>query len=38
MNINLDIPYGEWRDLSDKEMSEINRLIASSHKTFDTEI
>ena len=38
MNINLDIPYGEWRYLSDKEMTEINQLIASSHKTFDTEI
>ena len=38
MNINLDLPYGEWRDLSESEMIEINALIAYSHKTFDTEI
>ena len=38
MNINLDIPYGEWRNLSESEMKEMNALIAYSHKTFDTEI
>ena len=38
MNINLDLPYGEWRDLSESEMKEMNSLIAYSHKTFDTEI
>ena len=38
MNINLDLPYGEWRDLSESEMKEMNALIAYSHKTFDTEI
>ena len=35
MNINLDIPYGEWRYLTEEEMIEINRLVANSHKTFD---
>ena len=38
MNINLDLPYGEWRDLSESEMKEVNALISNSHKTFDTEI
>ena len=38
MNINLDLPYGEWRDLSESEMKEMNALIAYSHKTCDTEI
>lgn len=38
MNVNLDIPYGEWRDLTEEEMKEINRLVATSHKTFDSEI
>jgi len=35
MNINLDIPYGEWRYLTEEEMIEINRLVADSYKTFD---
>ena len=38
MKINLDIPYGEWRYLSDKEMKEINKLVTSSYKTFDSEM
>jgi len=38
MNINLDIPYGEWRDLSEEEMKEINHLTASSHKSFDADM
>ena len=38
MNINLDIPYGEWRYLTDIEMGEINELVEDSHKTFDSEI
>ena len=33
MNINLDLPIGKWRYLSDQEMDEINRLIATSSKT-----
>ena len=35
MNVNLDLPYGEWRYLTEEEMTEINRLVADSHKTFD---
>lgn len=38
MNIALDLPVGKWRYLSDLEMNEINRLIATSSKThFDHE-
>ncbi len=35
MNIHLDIPVGQWRDLTEKEMAELNSLIADSSKTFD---
>lgn len=35
MNINLDLPVGEWRDLTKKEMDEINRLVAHSKKTVN---
>jgi 23S rRNA pseudouridine2604 synthase len=38
MNIKLDLPVGKWRYLSDVEMDEIQKLIASSSKThFDDE-
>ena len=33
MNIHLDVPVGKWRDISKKEMAELNRLVASSGKT-----
>lgn len=35
MNVHLDIPVGKWRDLTEKEMNELNALIADSSKTFD---
>lgn len=35
MNIVLDFPSGKWRDLTDKELKEINRLISGSLKTHD---
>lgn len=35
MNVNLDVPVGEYRDLTAKEMKEINRLISTSKKTAD---
>lgn len=35
MNITLDTPVGEWRYLTDKELNEINRLVADSAKTID---
>lgn len=36
MNIKLDIPLGAWRDLTKKELAELNRLIADSSKTWDS--
>ncbi len=33
MNVKLDIPIGKWRDLTKKELNEINRLIVDSSKT-----
>lgn len=35
MNIELDIPEGEYRDLSEAELTELNRLIGDSQKTAD---
>ncbi|OIQ40929.1 MAG: 23S rRNA pseudouridine synthase F [Bacteroidetes bacterium MedPE-SWsnd-G1] len=35
MNIPLDVPIGKWRDLTAKELIEINRLVSSSEKTHD---
>jgi len=35
MNIELDIPVGEWRDLSEDELKDLNSLIGDSHKTID---
>jgi len=35
MNINLDVPKGKWRDFTDAELAEINRLVSSSSKTFE---
>ncbi|MBP9151496.1 MAG: 23S rRNA pseudouridine synthase F, partial [Flavobacteriales bacterium] len=35
MNVKLDIPVGEWRDLTNEELAEINRLVADSAKTVD---
>jgi 23S rRNA pseudouridine2604 synthase len=33
MNIKLDVPVGKWRNLTQEEMAEINRLVESSSKT-----
>ena len=35
MNIHLDIPVGKWRNLSEKELSELNALISDSAKTSE---
>ena len=35
MNISLDMPVGKWRYLTEDELKEINRLVASSSKTYD---
>jgi len=34
MNIKLDIPVGKWRDLTEAELIELNRLTATSNKTY----
>ena len=34
MNIKLDVPIGEYRELSEQEMTELNTLLADSQKTF----
>lgn len=36
MNVKLDVPIGKWRDLTQEELQEINRLVSSSSKTFDS--
>ncbi len=38
MNVSLDIPVGKWRDLTDKELQEINRLVADSNKTHQEKL
>ncbi len=35
MNVQLDTPVGQWRDLTEIELKEINRLVADSAKTHD---
>jgi len=32
MNVKLDVPVGKWRDLTAKELAEINRLTQDSSK------
>ncbi len=34
MNIKLDMPIGEYRELSKDEFTELNKLISNSSKTF----
>ncbi|TLP76762.1 23S rRNA pseudouridine(2604) synthase RluF [Maribacter sp. ACAM166] len=36
MNVLLDVPVGKWRNLTEDELKEINRLVDSSSKTFDS--
>jgi 23S rRNA pseudouridine2604 synthase len=33
MNIKLDVPVGQWRDLTKKELDEIHRMVSDSAKT-----
>ncbi len=35
MNIHLDLKVGQWRDLTQKELEQVNKLVADSSKTFD---
>ncbi|WP_298925817.1 23S rRNA pseudouridine(2604) synthase RluF [uncultured Allomuricauda sp.] len=33
MNVDLDVPVGKWRHLTNNELMEINRLVSDSSKT-----
>lgn len=35
MNVELDLPVGKWRDLTEAELKELNRLVSDSAKTHD---
>ena len=35
MNINLDIPIGEYRDFTSRELNQINQSVEHSIKTFE---
>jgi len=34
MNIKLDVPVGKYRDLTEQELQELNKLLKDSTKTF----
>lgn len=34
MNVNLDVPVGQWRYLTNEELMEIRRLVSNSSKEF----
>ena len=34
MNIQLDIPLGKWRNISERELEEINEMVSTSSKTY----
>ena len=36
MNVSLDTQVGKWRNLTDNEIREINRLVSASAKTYDS--
>lgn len=33
MNVKLDIPVGEWRDLTSQELAKLNEMVSDSEKT-----
>lgn len=35
MNIKLDLPSGQWRDLTEEELKELNQLLENSDKTVE---
>lgn len=35
MNVSLDIPVGKWRHLTTEELKGINKLVATSAKTYE---
>ncbi len=34
MNIELDMPVGKWRELTSKELKDLNKLLEGSQKTY----
>ena len=38
INISLDVPEGKYRHLTDKEITELNQLIAPSSKTEEASL
>ena len=38
MNIKLDIPVGEYREFTSKELNTLNQLVANSSKTYNSDI
>jgi 23S rRNA pseudouridine2604 synthase len=35
MNVSLDIPVGEWRDITEEELQTINEMVSSSTKIYE---
>lgn len=35
MNIVLDLPVGKWRNLTERELKEISKMVEDSSKTFE---
>ena len=35
MNIKLDVALGKWRDLTPKELTDLNLMLDGSSKTFE---
>jgi 23S rRNA pseudouridine2604 synthase len=35
MNIHLDVPIGQWRNLSAEEIAEIHSMVSDSAKSID---
>lgn len=38
MNVQLDVPVGEWRDLTAEELQTINKMVSSSTKVDEDDI
>lgn len=38
MNVQLDVPVGEWRDLTREELETINKMVSTSEKTAATPV
>lgn len=38
MNVLLDVPVGEWRDITEEELKAINEMVSSSSKIYEESI